>query len=90
MYGENDENEDCFDIPNNDCDHCVDRYGLIFASVYNETHRDRETENWEWLPLFNYSNCWFDNNEKVGEVIYKDNRWFNYYDEDGETTCGSK
>ena len=59
IYGDFADNTDCHGIGGNheDCDHCIDRFGLTMASIYSTEHRDREEEKWEWLPLYNYSDC---------------------------------
>jgi hypothetical protein len=87
MYGEFVPNEDChtdeeFPDNENECDYCVNRYGLTLASMYHKEHRDRETERWEWMPLFNYSDCF------IGTVEYRNLEFINFVDKD--TTCGSR
>lgn len=82
VYGEFAANEDCHDAEPGSCAYCIDRFGMIFSSVYEGEHRDKETINWEWLPLGNYSDCF------AGTVKYQD---VNFYDFQTDTTaCGSK
>jgi len=84
IFGENVDNKDCegYEGKWDQCDHCIDRFGLIFASIYEKEHRDRETEKWEWLPLYNYSDCF------AGSATYEDVEFFNY--PEAKTTCQSE
>ena len=94
VYGELPKNYDCHkwnggtpaDFAN--CDHCYDRFGLIFASIYEEEHRDREVMNWEWMPLYNYSDCFYGTNGRNGEVTYKNVEFRNY--PTATTSCESR
>lgn len=84
IYGDFPANQDCHGIGGNDpaCDHCIDRFGLTMASIYSTEHRDREEEKWEWLPLYNYSDCF------AGTVKYDGLRFFEY--PSATTSCGSR
>lgn len=83
IWGEHKANQDCYGVNNEDCDHCFDRWGLIFASMYsNETgHQDR-VHNWHELPMFNYSDSF------EGTVLYKDIKFKKF--DNKTTTCGSQ
>ena len=52
------------------------------ASIYSKEHRDREEEKWEWLPLYNYSDCF------AGTVEYDGLEFFEYRSE--TTACGKR
>ena len=72
IYGELRANEDCYETDISDCDHCIDRTGLIFASIYTDVHRDSETIDWGFMPLFNYSDCF------EGSVTYTNLKFHNF------------
>ena len=61
FYGENRLNGDCVGVPQASCDHCIDRHGMVLNSIFSEAHRDKETINSEWMPLFNNSDCFTGN-----------------------------
>ena len=72
IYGEFKENRDCDNDPNG-CEYCIDRLGIVLPSIYNETHKDKETIDSDWMPMFNYSNCF------TGEVLFEGLKFHDYY-----------
>ena len=74
VYGEFRDNPDCKDVALGECDYCYSRYGLILPSIYSEAHKDKETINSEWMPMFNYSDCF-----ESGKVTWTNVEFHNYY-----------